>query len=105
MKKSRSKPGKTPNNPVSERRFREALLFRAKTLGCDIDLKQIFIKFDNALKKCTNEKEYKHISACGAAEIHKLFGCRGGLVVDGVVVIPAESGHEDGVTGGKVIKL
>lgn len=86
----RRKPGKTPNNPISEKQFRRSLLHRAKILGCDGDLIQIFEKYDKALKKCTNEKERKHISVTGAAEVHKLFGCSGELVVSGQLIIPAE---------------
>ena len=89
MKKS--KPGSSPLNPVSEQHFRQALFQRAKDLGCDGDLKILFHKFDNALAGCTNPTERKHIAQCGAAEIHKLFGCRGGLVIDGQQIIPPDT--------------
>lgn len=104
MARRRTKVGKTFDNPAPEWEFRQALMARAKTLGCDGDLRQIFEKFDKALKGCTNEVERRHIQTVGAAEVHKLFGCRGGLVVNGWTIIPAEPGYED-PTGGKIIKI
>ena len=102
MKKKQGRPGKSPDNPASERQFRQALIKRAKRLGCDRDLIQIFNKYDNALKKCTNEVERKHIAATGAAEVHMLFDCVGGLVVDGKLVVPPEQNYN--ILGEKVKK-
>ena len=99
-----NKPGATPTNPASEQQFRHALLKRAKTLGCDGDLKLILEKFDKALANCTNEVERRHIAQCGAAEIHLLFGCRGGLVINGQTVIPPEPGSDNG-SNGKILKI
>ncbi len=84
--------------------FRKALMARAKKLGCDRDLQQIFDKFDAALKKCKNDTEIRHIQVVGAAEVHKLFGCRGGLVVNGWTIIPAEPGYEE-ASDSKIIKI
>jgi len=75
---------------LSEKETRKNMLNRAKALGCERDVQQIFDKYDKALKKCTNDIERKHIATCGAAELHKFFWCRGSLVVDGVEIIPAE---------------
>lgn len=103
----RGKPGKSFDNPVSEVKFRKALMARARKLGCDLDLQEIFNKFDKALKFCKNDTEIRHIQAVGAAEIHKLFGCRGGLTVNGWTVIPAEEGYGEDIFsgGGKIIKI
>ena len=82
---------------------------RAKILGCERDLQQIFDKFDEALKKCKNDTEIRHIQVLGAAEVHKLFGCRGGLTVNGWTIIPAEPGFEQDAPekpgNNKIIKL
>ena len=74
----------------SEYETRRNLLSTAEYFGCKKEMLQIFDKYDRALKKCTNETERKHIAACGAAEIHRLFGCSGSLEVDSKVIIPAK---------------
>jgi len=101
MSKSR-KAHKTPKTAASEKEFRTALLSRARLLGCEGDLKIIFEKYDKALKSCTNDIEYRHISECGIAEIHKLFDCTGGLTVDGKMVLPPEPSFSN---KSKIIKL
>ena len=72
----------------SERETRQRLLNTGIRLGIEGDIRAIFAKYDRALKNCTNEKERKHIAACGAAEIHNLFGCYGSLEIDGTTIIP-----------------
>lgn len=79
-----------PKDIKSEKEFRKDIITLAKKLGCDIEIKQIFDKFDVLLKNCKNLEERKQIAALGAIEIHKFFGCRGGLTINGVEVIPAD---------------
>ena len=103
--RKKGKAGSSFENPVNEQQFRRSLLQQARNLGCEGDLIQIFEKFDKALKGCTNEQEIRHIQVVGAAEVHKLFGCRGGLTVNGWTIIPAEEGYENKGGSGKFSKL
>jgi hypothetical protein len=75
---------------ASEQEFRKKILQTAKRFGCDIEIKQIFARYDNLLKYSKNETERKQIALLGVTEIHKFLGCRGALVVNGELIIPAE---------------
>ncbi len=97
---------KLPKKVLSEKETRERLLATAKAIGVsEFDLKTIFNTFDAALKTVTSETERQQIAKMGAAEIHKLFGCHGALVVDGDLVIPAEEGYEKDSFAPKVQKI
>lgn len=79
----------------SEKEMRRDILATAKRLGCDHEAKKIFDRYDSLIKKCTNEKEKKDMAVMGIAELHRLFGCRGALIINGQVVIPGEMDDED----------
>lgn len=74
----------------SEAETRRNILALAKSLGCDIEVRKIFERYDKLLKNCTNEVERKQISVMGAAELHRFLDCRGALVVDGQEILPAD---------------
>ena len=75
--------------PVPEDKMRAAVMRRAKLLGCEQEAKNIFIKYDDLLRRCSNPIERKHLSITAIAELHQLFDCRGELVINGVEVLPA----------------
>lgn len=81
--------GKAPakHNIQSEREFREALLEKARTLGCEIELLMIFDKYDKLMRNCKNENERKDIGKLGAIEVYKLLDNYGPLSVDGQVIV------------------
>lgn len=73
---------------LSEEETRKVCFETAAKLGCTIELKMLFSKFDTLLSKVKNESESKHIKKLAAVEIyHLLFS--GGLTIDGEVVIPS----------------
>lgn len=76
--------------PKTEYETRLHLLSLAATLGCDIEFKQICKRYDDLLKRCTDQKERKDISIMANAEIHNLFNFRNALVVDGKEIIPVD---------------
>lgn len=98
MKKRKHKDGA---NILSEFDTRKSILNMAERFNCKEDVIAILDKYDRALKNCTNIQERKYISACGAAELHKYFYCKGNLIVDGKEILSAESGYTD---DGKIIK-
>jgi hypothetical protein len=61
-----------PNKVASEGKTRSALLLVARQLGCAGELQEMFVKYDNLLRGCTNEQESKHIKMIAIADINKL---------------------------------
>lgn len=83
----------------SESGVRNNIMFIAKKQGCEIEAKQIFEKYDRILKNCKNELEYRQIATMGIAELHKLIGCRGELVVNGIEILPADPNFDPEESG------
>lgn len=84
-----------PRRP-SEEQTRLGLLSYGEKLGiAKVDVQKIFNKYDALLQRASSEKERQDISYMGAAELHRLFGVKGALVMDGKVIIPAEPGYEN----------
>lgn len=74
----------------SEAETRKNILGLARNLGCDIEVRKIFERYDKLLKNCTNETERYQISVMGAAELHRFLDCRGALVINGQEILPAD---------------
>lgn len=77
---------------VEEPEYRKRLLAEARFKGCEIELRQIFNKYDKLLRNCKNMKEAKDIGVLGVMEVSNLLdskdvGQGGSLIVDGKVVI------------------
>ena len=85
------------NKNMSEGETIKAILVLARREGVEDKVKGLIMKFQDSIKGAKNEYERKHIAAMGLAEIHKTIGCVGGLVVDGVEVLPAETGYDDAI--------
>ena len=67
---------------ANEAHTRKVLMQLADQIGCRSDLQHLFVKYDNLLKGCTNEKEAEHIKALAVAEIHQLMNCQWNLAYD-----------------------
>jgi len=80
---------------LSEKQTIEGILKLAREQGVEEKVKGLILKFQDAVKGAKNEFERKHIAALGLAEIHKTIGCVGGLVVDGVEILPPEPGYDE----------
>lgn len=79
-------PKKRPN----EQETRQGILSTAIKLGISKeDVLAVFNKYDNLLKTASSEAERQQISYMGAAEIHRLLGVKGPLVMNGIEIIPA----------------
>lgn len=91
---------------LTEAQTIESIIKLAREQGVEEKVKNLILKFQNAVKGAKNEFERKHIAALGLAEIHKTIGCVGGLVVDGVEILPPEPGYDDAINAHKsVVKL
>lgn len=84
------KPKVTP-----EKKFRKHILTMAKHYNCEVEIRQIMERYDNLLKNCTNELEYKQIGIMGIAEIHKYLHMRGALIVNGELILPADPDYKE----------
>jgi hypothetical protein len=90
----------------SEAETRANILQQAREIGMEEQVLKIFARFDDALKNAKDDYQRHHIAACGAAELHKLFGCQGPLVIDDVEILPGAPGWEkDAQETKRIIKL
>lgn len=80
--------------PLSEIETRRKIYALAKKLGCEIELQQIFDRYDGLLKRCTNQLERQQIAVMANAEVHRLIGFRNALIVDGKEIIPADENYK-----------
>lgn len=72
---------------LSEAETRKNILEIARHLGCEGDVIEIFNKYDNLLRNCTNQEEKKAIGLMGNMEIHRLLSSDPGeLLVGGKVI-------------------
>lgn len=86
--------GLTPDNPVPEDETRRKYYNLAKKIGCDKELVQIFERYDNLLRSCTNPVERHQIAVMANVEVHKLFGFRDPLIVRGQEILPGDPNWE-----------
>lgn len=110
MKLKTVTPNQLPKQPkkkmMSEKETIEAILKLAREQGVEEKVKNLIEKFQNAVKGARDENERRHIGAMGLAEIHKVIGCVGGLVVNGVQIIPPDPSYQDAIDAQKgVVKL
>lgn len=75
----------------------KVILSLAREQGCEDKVKNLILKFKNAVQGAKTEHERKQIAALGLAEIHKTIGCVGGLVVDGMEVLPPETSYQEAI--------
>lgn len=71
---------------MSEKETRRKLMNRAKELNIEYDMKMLLDKFDNLLKKCTNQKERDDIAKLGAYEVYALLDKGGKLYVNNELI-------------------
>ncbi len=91
---------------MSENQTIASILKLAREQGVEEKVKGLIEKFQDAIKSARNEYERKHIAAIGIAEIHKTIGCVGGLIVDGVEILPADTSWQEDINAQKnLVKL
>ena len=99
-------PKNNAKSAKAEAKTRANILNQARQMGMEETVLKIFARTDEGIKNAKNDYERHHIAACGLAELHRLFGCRGPLIADGVELLPGEPGWEDGLDFEKpMIKL
>jgi hypothetical protein len=96
----------TKSKTPTEEQTRAAILKLARESGVEEQALKIMSRYDDALKGAKDEFQRHHLAAMGAAELHKLVGAKGPLVVDGVQVLPGQPGWEQDAEKQKsVIKM
>lgn len=91
---------------MSEKRTIESILSLARREGVEDKVKGLIQKYQDSIKGARTEYERKHIAAMGLAEIHRTIGCVGGLIVDGVQILPPDLGYKDDIDNHKgLVKL
>lgn len=90
---------------LSERETQNHLSDIAKANGFFEDYRRIIDRYENLLKKCSNEKERQQIAIMGNVEVHRLFGFRNALVVRKDLSDPGEEIIPTSDDEGKVIKV
>lgn len=81
----------------SERETIRIILQLARQQGCEDKVRKLLDKFQNAAKGAKSDFERHQIASMGIAEIHKTIGCVGGLVVDGVGILPPDTGYQEAI--------
>jgi hypothetical protein len=87
-------PGKIVE-AATEQSYRRRLIILAREMGCEVDLLQIFDRYDRLLRTCTNKQEADAIRAMGVMEVSNLLdnqylGKGGTLTVGGKTVIESK---------------
>jgi len=85
------------NKLLSEKQTMQVILGLAREQGCEDKVRKLMEKFQNAVKGAKTPQERQQIAALGIAEIHKTIGCVGGLVVDGVAILPPEVSYQEAI--------
>lgn len=87
---------KTPKKKVmSEKETIESILKLAREQGVEDKVKKLIAKYQAAVAGARSQEEAAQIGALGLVEIHKAIGCVGGLVVNGVELIPQDTGYDE----------
>jgi hypothetical protein len=82
---------------LSENETIKIILNLAREQGCEDKVRKLIENFQNAIKGAKTPLERQQIAFLGIAEIHKTIGCVGGLVVDGVAVLPPETSYQEAI--------
>jgi len=91
---------------MSEKETIQNILSLAREQGVEDKVKKLISRFQEAVKTARSQEERQSIATLGLAEIYKTIGCVGGLVVDGVEVIPSNPSYENEINQFKgLVKL
>jgi fructose-1,6-bisphosphatase len=94
---------KNKKSVMSEKQTISSILALAREQGVEEKVMKIIEKYQDAVKGAKNEFERKHLAAMGLADIYRIIGCVGGLVVDGVEILPPDLSWQDDINAHKSI--
>jgi hypothetical protein len=86
---------------MSEKDTITSILKLAREQGVEEKVKNLIIRFQEAVKNAKTDLERQQIATLGIAEIHKTIGCVGNLVVDGIEILPADSSYQEAIDAHK----
>jgi hypothetical protein len=84
-----------PQKIKSEKDTITSILADARKQGVEDKVIAIIQKYEQAVKGARTIDERNQIAACGLAEIHRTVGYVGALVVNGVEIIPEQTGYNE----------
>lgn len=65
----------------TEQQTRKDMLWLAKHQGCEMELRQIFERYDKMLRDNSDPVSRRQIAVMGSVEVHRLLNVRGGLAI------------------------
>jgi hypothetical protein len=80
---------------LSEKETINSILALAKQQGVEEKVQNLIRKCEDNARGAKNEMEKKQIVALHLVEIYKTIGCVGGLIVDGVELIPPNPSYQE----------
>lgn len=85
------------NKFMTEKQTINVILDLARQQGVEDKVKNLIVKFQDVVKGAKTPEEQQHIAALGIAEIYKTIGCVGGLVVNGMEIIPPNLSYKEDI--------
>jgi len=84
---------------IPEREYRMMLIEEAKFKGCEIELRQVFDKWDKLMRNCTNLEERAMMGKLAVLEVSNLMDGRylgkgGNVTIDGQIVKTSKDDEE-----------
>ena len=74
------------NKILDERETRKRMLNYAKSLGFEMDLLQLFAKYDKLMRNCTNDQERIDMGKLAAYSVYNLLGKGGDFYINGELI-------------------
>lgn len=75
---------------MPEDETRRKILFKARQLGCEKEIRIIFNKIDGLMRNCTNPAEREDIGKLGALEVFQMLDLYGKMYVNNKLIITKE---------------
>jgi hypothetical protein len=79
-------PDNLSDKVLDERETRKRILNTAKSMGCEIEMRMIFDKFDRLCRLCKNDSERIDLAKLGAIEVYALLGRGGNFYINNQLV-------------------
>lgn len=91
---------------MSEKETIDSILIDARRHGVEEKVKKLIDKYQAAVAGASSKEEARQIGILGLVEIHKTVGYVGGLVVNGVEIIPPDPSYQEDINWHKrLVKL
>jgi hypothetical protein len=79
----------------SEQETIQHILGLAREQGVEDRVKTLIMRTQDNIKSARDEVARKHMAHLGLVEIYKTIGCVGGLILDGIEVLPPDNSYKE----------